>query len=269
MASNTGKTLAGKVAVITGASMGIGEEIAKLFVENGAQVVMLSRDLGRLEAARARVGHAEQTLALQCDVRHREEIDRVLGLTMHHFQRIDIWVNNAGHGILDGVATVSMPDVRETFETNFFGTMEAMQAVIPIMKQQGSGSIINVSSVAGHIPIAFHGVYSATKFGMNAMGKAARMELLRHGINVLTVCPGYVKTDFAANAIKGAEPTRVRPKAAKGISVQRVARALLKGYLRNKREVIVPWTMIPVVKLYQLFPGIVEWGMMRMARNAS
>ena len=268
MGSNTGQQLAGKVAVITGASMGIGEAVAKLFVENGAQVVMLSRDLGRLEAARARIGGAEQTLALQCDVRHREEIDRVIGLTMHHFQRIDIWVNNAGHGILDGVATVNMVDVRETFETNLFGTMEAMQAVIPIMKQQGAGSIINVSSVAGHIPIAFHGVYSATKFGMNAMGKAARMELGRHGINVLTVCPGYVKTDFADNAIQGFEPKRVRPQSARGISVERVARALLNGYLSSKREVIVPWTMIPVVKLYQLFPGIVEWGMLRMAKRS-
>jgi short-subunit dehydrogenase len=269
MASNTDQALAGKVAVITGASMGIGEAIAKLFVENAAQVVMLSRDLGRLEAARARISRTEQTLALQCDVRHREEIDRVIGLTMHHLRRIDIWVNNAGHGILDGVATANMADVRETFETNFFGTMEAMQAVIPIMKQQSAGTIINVSSVAGHIPIAFHGVYSATKFGMNAIGKAARMELLRHGINVLTVCPGYVRTEFAANAIKGFEPKRVRPQAARGISVERVARALLNGYLGNKREVIVPWTMIPVVKLYQLFPGIVEWGMMRMARSSS
>ena len=249
--------------------MGIGEAIAKEFVECGAQVVLLSRDSARLEAARARIGYVEQTLALQCDVRHREEIDRVVGLAMHHFQRIDIWVNNAGHGILDGVETVNMADVRETFETNLFGAMEAMQAVIPIMKQQTSGAIINISSVAGHIPIAFHGVYSATKFGMNAMGKAARMELMNAGINVLTVCPGYVKTEFAANAIKGAEPKRVRPRTARGISVERVARAVLKGYLANKREVIVPWTMIPVVKLYQLFPGVVEWGMMRMARKTS
>lgn len=269
MASHEGQSLTGKIAVITGASMGIGEAITKLFAECGAQVVMLSRDLGRLEAARARIGHGEQTLALQCDVRHREEIDRVVGLTMHHFQRIDIWVNNAGHGILDGIATVNMADVRETFETNLFGAMETMQTVIPIMKQQGSGAIINISSVAGHIPIAFHGVYSATKFGMNAMGKAARMELLRAGINVLTVCPGYVRTEFAANAVKGFEPRRVRPKTARGISVERVARAVLKGYLNNSREVIVPWTMIPVVKLYQLFPGVVEWGMMRMAKGSS
>src|SRR5438552_11813528 len=103
MASDVSQALAGKVAMITGASMGIGEAIAKQFVESGAQVVMLSRDSGRLEAARGRIGHAEQTLALQCDVRHREEIDRVIGLTMHHFQRIDIWVNNAVHVILDAV----------------------------------------------------------------------------------------------------------------------------------------------------------------------
>ena len=95
------------------------------------------------------------------------------------------------------------------------------------------------------------------------------MELARDGINLLTVCPGYVKTDFAANAIQGVEPKRVRPKTARGISVERVARAVLQGYLKNKREVIVPWTMIPVVKLYQLFPGVVEWGMMRMAKGSS
>jgi NAD(P)-dependent dehydrogenase (short-subunit alcohol dehydrogenase family) len=91
--------LAGKVAVVTGASMGIGEAIAKLFVDRGARVILLSRDSNRAEAARHRVGRTEQTLALSCDVRNREEIDRVLSLTLHHFDRIDIWVNNAaGNG---------------------------------------------------------------------------------------------------------------------------------------------------------------------------
>src|SRR5579864_6313591 len=96
--------IAGKVAVVTGASMGIGEAIAKIFADQGASVVLLSRDAGRAEAARARIGHGERTLALSCDVRHREEIDRVIGLTLHHFQRIDLWVNNAGHGVIDSVA---------------------------------------------------------------------------------------------------------------------------------------------------------------------
>src|SRR5271168_1990580 len=194
---------AGKVVVVTGASMGIGEAIARIFADHGARVVMLSRDAGRVEAARARIGHSELTLAMACDVRHREDIDRAIGLTLHHFQRIDVWVNNAGHGLLDSVAQMDMAACREMFETNLFGAVGAMQAVIPVMRQQGSGSIINISSVAGHIPIPFHAVYSATKFAMNAIGKGARIELKNSGINVLTVCPGYVRTDFSKNAIKG------------------------------------------------------------------
>ena len=259
--------LSGKVVVVTGASMGIGEAIAKMFADHGASVVLLSRDAGRAEAARSRIGNSERTLALSCDVRHREEIDRVLGLTMHHFNRIDVWVNNAGHGILDSVANVDMAACRETFETNFFGTVEAMQAVIPVMKQQGSGAIINISSVAGHIPIPFHAVYSATKFAMNALSKAAWIELKTSGINVLTVCPGYVRTEFRANAIKGREVQQVRPKSVRGISPERVARAVLQGYGKQKRQVVVPWTMHLAIKIYQLFPGLVEWAMVKMARR--
>jgi short-subunit dehydrogenase len=259
--------LAGKVVVVTGASMGIGEAIARIFADGGASVVLLSRDAERAEAARGRIGPSERTLGLACDVRNREEIDRVVGLTLHHFQRIDVWINNAGHGILDSVANVDMGAVRETFETNFFGAVEAMQAVIPVMKQQGSGTIINVSSVAGHVPLPFHAVYSATKFALNAIGKGARIELKNSGINVMTVCPGYVRTAFGANAIKGKEQKQVRPARVRGITVERVAKAVLRGYLQQKREVVVPWTMHPMIKIYQLFPGVVEWAMVKMMRE--
>src|ERR1039458_5698061 len=85
--------LAGKIVVVTGASMGIGEAIAKIFADRGSSVVMLSRDAGRVEAARGRVGHGERTLAMACDVRHREDVDRAIGLTLHHFQRIDVWID--------------------------------------------------------------------------------------------------------------------------------------------------------------------------------
>jgi uncharacterized protein len=259
-----GTELAGKVAVVTGASMGIGEAIAKVFADQGTGVVLLSRDGGRAEAARQRVGHGERTIALACDVRNREEIDRVLGLTMHHFNRIDVWVNNAGRGHLGSLANVDMAAVRDTFETNVFGSMEAMQAVIPVMKQQGGGTIINISSVAGHIPLPFHSVYSGTKFALNAIGKAARVELKKYGINVLTICPGPVQTDFGANAIRRGEQKQVRPASLRGISAERVARAVLQGYLSGKREVVVPWYMHPIIKLYQLFPGVVERGMVKM-----
>jgi short-subunit dehydrogenase len=257
--------LTGKVAVVTGASMGIGEAIAKIFADHGANVVMLSRDAGRVEAARERVGNTERTLAMACDVRHREEIDRAVGLTIHHFQRIDVWVNNAGHGLLDSVGRMEMAACREMFETNLFGAVAAMQAVIPVMRQQGGGTIINISSVAGHIPLPFHAAYSATKFALNAMGKAAGVELKKDGVHVLTVCPGFVRTAFSKNAVRGNELKRVRPESVRGITAERVARATLQGYLKKKREVIVPWTMHVPVKLYQLFPGLVEWGMERMA----
>jgi short-subunit dehydrogenase len=257
--------LDGKVVVVTGASMGIGEAIAKIFAGQGASVVLLSRDAGRAEAARLRIGCPERTVALSCDVRNSEEIDRVLALTLHHFKCVDIWINNAGHGLLDSVAETDMQACHELFETNFFGAMSAMQAVIPVLRQQGGGTIVNISSVAGHIPLPFHASYSATKFALNAIGKAAGVELKKDGIHVLTICPGYVRTAFSENAVRGNELKKVRPASVRGITAERVARATLKGYLKQKREVIVPWTMHAPVKLYQLFPALVEWAMGRMA----
>jgi short-subunit dehydrogenase len=168
---------------------------------------------------------------------------------------------------------MDMPAFRGMFETNFFGTVEAMRAVLPLMREQGVGTVINISSVAGHLPVPYLAGYSATKFAMNAMGKAANVELAGTGVNVLTVCPGYVRTNFGANMVKGRESAAevaktVKPPSTRGISAERVARAVLRGYRKQKREVIVPWTMHPVVKLYQLFPGLVEKAMIRMARRA-
>jgi short-subunit dehydrogenase len=257
---------AGEVVVVTGASMGIGEAIAGVFAAAGASVVLLSRDAGRAEAARARLGIPERTASFSCDVRYSEEIERVLSLTVHHFKRIDVWINNAGHGLFDSVAQVEMPAFRELFETNLFGAVLAMQAVIPVMRQQGGGTIVNISSVAGHVPLPFHAAYSASKFALNAIGKASRLELKKDGIHVLTVCPGYVRTAFGEHAVQGRELKQVRPASVRGITAERVARATLRGYLKGKREVIVPWTMHLPVKFYQLLPGVVEWAMGRMAK---
>jgi len=229
--------------------------------------VLLSRDASRAEAARHRVGHTDRTLAMACDVRNREDIGRALALTLHHFDRVDVWVNNAGVGIRDSVADMEASACRELFETNFFGTVACMQAVVPAMREEGGGTIINMSSVAGHISVPFEALYSASKFAMNALGKGARLELKRDNINVLTVCPGYVRTDFGEHVVADRQGN-VRPQSVRGITAERVAQAAYRGYRKKKREVIVPWTMIPAIKLYQLFPGLVEWGMAKAMRNS-
>jgi short-subunit dehydrogenase len=102
---------------------------------------------------------------------------------------------------------------------------------------------------------------------MNALGKAAGVELKPDGIHVLTVCPGYVRTDFGKNAVRGENAQTVRPGSVRGISAERVAEATVQGYLKKKREVIVPWWMHLAVKAYQLFPGFVEQKMSGMGRK--
>src|SRR5512146_2911005 len=260
--------LSGKVAVITGASRGIGEATAHLFVQEGASVVLCSRDQGRVDAARARIvadvpDAATRILALACDVGYQEEIDRVISLTVHNFGRVDIWMNNAGYGLRDSVADMNMEQCRALFDTNLFGAIYGMQVAIAAMKRQGFGTVINISSVAGHIPLPGSGAYSATKFALNAIGKAAAVELLNHGIHVMTVCPGFIANDFGRNVVRGKDPRYLHESARRGPGSDVVARAILDGYLKGKREVVVPWWYHLVIKLYQLFPWLVEYGMAR------
>ncbi len=260
--------LTGKVAVVTGASMGIGEAIARRFVEEGASVVLSSRDAARVEAARARIGYSERTLAVTCDVRNGEEIDRLIALTLHNFGRCDIWVNNAGHGLMDTVEKLDLDQCRSMFETNLFCAIHGMQVAIAAMRRQGGGTVINISSMAGIVPLPGSAAYSASKAALNAIGKAARLELMGSGVHVMTVCPGYIATDFALNAVKGSDPKRIGAAARRGISPDQVAHAVVEGYLKQKSEVIVPWTYQFIVKLYQLLPQVVENYMARNLRPA-
>jgi short-subunit dehydrogenase len=121
--------------------------------------------------------------------------------------------------------------------------------------------------VAGHIPVPYKGAYSATKFALNAIGKAARVELNGPGVNILTVCPGYIATNFSANVVRGHERKRLGGPVRKGPTPDVVARATLDGYLKGKREVVAPWKDGLMVKFYQIWPGAVEWAMRRMVQE--
>ena len=245
--------------------MGIGEEIAKLFAREGAQLALCSRDLARTEAARQRIG-AQDAISVACDVSRRDQVDALVNAAIKRFGRIDIWINNAGFGLNDSLANLDMAQARQLFDTNLFGAMECMQAVVPIMKKQGSGDIVNISSVSGHIATPYMSVYAASKHAMNAIGMASRMELRRHNINVLTVSPGYIATDFSKNMLKGSSGQRVGGSVKYAVTAEVVAKATLRGLLKRKREVVVPWFYRPLIKLYENFPGLVEWSFRRSLR---
>ena len=260
-------SIAGNVVVVTGASMGIGEAIVHRFLREGASVVLASRDLAHLEAARERMRAAERTLAVACDVGVRAQIDHLLAATLERFGRVDIWVNNAGFGLVDSVERMDMGACRRMFETNLFGVIECMQAVTPLFKQQRSGSIINVSSMAALIAVPYMSAYGATKAALNSIGRGARLELAPYGVHVNTVCPGYVKTDFNRHAVRGTESMRVAGSKQYGITPERVADAVWHAYRSNRREVIVPWSGDLLVGFSRLAPALFNWGMMRMLRK--
>ncbi len=264
--------LKGKIAVVTGASMGIGEAIVQLFAAEGASVVLASRELSRVEAARQRVaaaiqGSADRMISVACDVSRREDLEGLLAATLQKFGRVDIWVNNAGFGLVDSVQRMNMDECRRMFDTNLFGAITAMQVVIPKMREQGSGAILNISSVAGSIAVPYMAAYGATKHALNCFTRAARLELRHTGVQINNVCPGYVKTDFSVNAVRGGDNFGVAGSIKRGITADQVARAVLKAYLRNKREVTVPWRDNITIAFYRWLPSLFEFGMMKVLRK--
>lgn len=239
--------------------MGIGEAIAKLFLEEGAKLVLCARDLTRTQAAAERIGgSAENTLCLSCDVSKREQVEAVMQAALRKFGRVDILVNNAGFGLNDSVENMKVSDLRQMFDTNFFGMLECMQAAIPVMRKQAGGDIVNISSVSGHIAMPYMGGYAASKHAMQAIGMAARQELLRHNINLVTICPGYIETNFGKNMIQGGQAQRVGGSARRAVGPEVVARDTLKAVLKRKRQAVTPWFYWIFIKLYQNFPGLVE-----------
>ncbi len=260
--------LSEKVVVITGASMGIGEAIAKVFAEHGAAIVFSSRELARAEAARARVGqHQQQSLAVACDVCDPAQIAALLRATLERFGRVDVWVNNAGFGLVDSIEHMEREAYRRMFETNLFGAIEAMQQVIPVMKRQRSGCIINISSVAGYIAVPYMGAYGATKRALNGISRAARLELEGTGVSVVNICPGYVTTDFGENAVRGSEGRRIASNVRRGITAERVAQAVLRAYQCDVTETVVPWTNRLAIGLAFLAPFVINFALRRLLKD--
>ncbi len=191
-------SLKDKVAIITGASSGIGEATARRLAESGARVVLAARRVERLEALAADIEHHQGTaLVAPTDVTDERSVQRLARTALDAFGRIDILINNAGIMPLSPISKLRVEEWDRMIDVNIKGVLYCVAATLPTMLEQGSGHIINVSSVAGRRPFPSGTVYSATKFAVRAISQGLRLELSPiKGIRVTDIEPGVVATEL-------------------------------------------------------------------------
>ena len=182
-----------KTWFITGASRGFGLRIAKLALEQGDNVVATAR---RAETVIEALGQRERLLALPLDVTDEAQARAAAAAAVEAFGSIDVLLNNAGFGLLGAVEEASAADVERVYGTNVFGLLNVTRAVLPVMRAQRSGRILNISSIGGYRAGPGFGVYSSTKFAVEGLSESLHAELAPLGVHVTVVEPGYFRTDF-------------------------------------------------------------------------
>jgi short-subunit dehydrogenase len=223
-----------KVVIVTGASSGIGAAFARLAAEEGARVVLAARRTRRLDALAAEL---PGSLPLTVDMRDADQVVGMVDAAAAEFDRVDVLVNNAGQGMHVPVEATRLDDLQAIVELNVYGPLVAMQAVLPLMRAQGGGAIVNVSSNTTRMVIPGIGPYSATKCALNQLSATARAEWAGDGVAVSLVLPSVTATEFhqtlRAGAIRGGghfvpEDPKV------------VAAAILQAIRTSEAEVVVP-----------------------------
>lgn len=250
--------LQGKTVVITGASGGLGKEIAIQSAKYGASVILLARSMDKLEVVRQMLIDIYQVeaYAFQLDVANPNHVKAVFTQIAREVGEIDVLVNNAGYGIFKEAFETDVHEAKAMFDVNVLGLMACTSSVLPMMKRRKSGHIINIASQAGKMETPKSSLYSATKFAVLGYSNALRMELKNDHVFVTTVNPGPIATDFfsladeSGNYIKSIDKIILKPEA--------VAKKIVDAMFTNKREINVPGWMDMVSKLYYLFPKTVE-----------
>ena len=185
---------------ITGCSTGFGRELADLVLKRGWRAVVTARDPSKLQDLVS--GFEDQALAVRLDVTDPAQVKESVRQAEQKFGRIDVLVNNAGYGYLAAIEEGEDEAVRAMFETNVFGLVDMTKAVLPVMRKQRSGHIVNISSIGGLVGFAATGYYHATKYAVEGLSDSLAIEVEPLGIKVLVVEPGPFRTDWAGRSIK-------------------------------------------------------------------
>lgn len=186
-----------KVAVITGGTKGIGRAIAEKLLQEGASVFICARDKFNLKRALEKLSEHGKVEGEVCDVRSEAQVKLMLDECVRLFGKIDILINNAGIGIFKTVEETSADEFERVLQTNLFGIFYACHHTIPLMKKNGGGHIINISSLAGQNAHPKMSAYNASKFAVNGFTEAMMLEVRQDDIKVSLICPGSVNTEFA------------------------------------------------------------------------
>jgi NADP-dependent 3-hydroxy acid dehydrogenase YdfG len=232
------KRLAGKVALVTGASSGIGEATALALAAEGAAVVVAARRAERLHALVQHVHQAGgQALALVTDIASDQGVHEMVQQAYMRWQRLDILVNNAGVMFAGPIAGAETAEWRHMVEVNLLGLMYATHAALPIMQQQRSGHIVNVSSARGRNVKANYGVYSATKWAVNAFSEALRQEVHSQRIRVTVIEPGATESELDRHTTDPEMKRQIaaRSAAMESLSSEDVAAAILYAVTQPSR----------------------------------
>ncbi|RIJ42381.1 oxidoreductase [Pontibacter oryzae] len=195
--------MAEKIWFITGVSSGFGRTLAEAAAKRGDKVIGTVRQQRQLEEFNAIA--PGNTFAYLLDVINPDGVKETVAAAVRHMGRIDVLVNNAGFGFLGAVEEAKVQEFKEVMETNFFGALQVTQAVLPFMRQQGGGHIIQMSSVAGFRSTQGFGVYNASKFALEGMSEALAQEVAPLGIKVSIIEPGPFRTNFAGSSIKSTQ----------------------------------------------------------------
>lgn len=194
----------GKIVLVTGASSGIGRSIAEHLAKEGYRVYGTSRKQQPENNTISIIQRGNETgciKMIQLDVCSEDSVKKAVNYVLEKEGSIDILINNAGFGIAGAVEDTSPEEAYRQFDTNFFGVHRMCRSVLPVMRRQGRGLIINIGSVTGLIPIPFQSMYSASKFALEALTEALRMEVKPFGIKVALVEPGDTKTGFTGSRL--------------------------------------------------------------------
>jgi short-subunit dehydrogenase len=251
--------ITGRVAIVTGASSGIGRATAREFAAANTHVVLASRNRKKLESLAVDIAHLPgRTLVVPTDVTERLSVEALVRKTVEEFGALDILVNNAGSGLFSTVAGGSIENMRRLFEVNFWGALHCIQSAVPYMQAQRRGHIVNVSSVAGRYAPPYMGAYAATKFALRAISDSMRAELAGTGVSVTTVYPGLTQTSFAENMVQEV-PAPAIPPIARFARSETVATRIVQAVRWNLRDVFISPEDIAVVGLNAVAPQLVDW----------